>query len=161
MSEKGNKMPMSLTSPAFGQGGTIPAIYTCDGENISPPFTWTGIPENTKTLLLVCNDPDAPGRTFHHWAAYNIPPSWNGLKEGYGPETLEEGSCQAINDFRKPGYGGPCPPKGDKPHAYHFRLSALNTEIASAARSASCVKIITLARPHVIEFVELVGFYGR
>ncbi|MHA1547674.1 MAG: YbhB/YbcL family Raf kinase inhibitor-like protein [Alphaproteobacteria bacterium] len=152
---------MILTSPDFGQGETIPAEYTCDGEDRSPSFAWSGMPEDAKTLLFVCDDPDAPGGVFHHWAAYNIPPTWTGLKAGYGAETLEEDFLQAINDFGRPGYAGPCPPKADKPHGYHFRLSALSTTIVSAAPSANCVEIITLARPHVMDFVELVGFYGR
>lgn len=154
-------MPLSLTSPAFAQGETIPRRHTCDGDNVSPPLQWTDAPEGTRTLLVVCDDTDAPGGIFHHWAAYNIPPDWTGLREGYGPETVEGGFYQAINDFSKPGYGGPCPPAADKPHAYHFRLSALSTEIVSAAPGASCVEIMTLARPYVIEFVELIGFYGR
>lgn len=154
-------MALTLTSPAFEQGGTIPKKFTCDGDNLSPPLTWSGVPDGAQSLLLVCDDPDAPGGVFHHWAAFNIPADWTGLGEGYGPETLEEGFRQAINDFGKPGYGGPCPPKGDDPHGYHFRLSALEAPLVSAESSATCTEVITLARPYVIEFVELVGFYGR
>jgi Raf kinase inhibitor-like YbhB/YbcL family protein len=154
-------MAMTLTSPAFEQGGTIPKRHTCDGENRSPVFAWSNVPNGAQSLLLVCDDPDAPGGVFHHWAAFNIPADRTGLEGGYGPETLEKGFRQAINDFGKPGYAGPCPRKGDAPHAYHFRLSALDTVLVSAAPSASCVEVITLARPHVIEFVELVGMYGR
>lgn len=154
-------MTLILTSTAFTQGGTIPKLYTCDGRNISPPFRWTDVPEGAESLLLVCDDPDAPSGVFHHWAAYNIPADWRGLKEGYGPESLEPGFLQAMNDLGKPGYGGPCPPKGDKPHAYHFGLSALETTIVSAAPTATCVEVMTLAEPYVIEYAELVGFYGR
>lgn len=154
-------MILTLTSPAFGQGADIPKKYTCDGENISPHLRWSGVTREAGSLLLVCDDPDAPGGVFHHWAAYNIPSGWTELKEGYGPETLEEGFRQAINDFRKPGYAGPCPPKGDKPHAYHFRLSALREPIISAASSATCAEIERLAEPLEIAFAELVGYYGR
>lgn len=154
-------MTITLMSPAFGQGEMIPKRYTCDGDDWSPPLNWSGLPEGTKSLLIVCDDPDAPGGVFHHWAAFNIPVDWTGLKEGYGPETLEPGFRQAINDFGKPGYAGPCPPRGDEPHAYHFRLSALDTMIVSAASSATCLEVITIARPNVIEFVELIGYYGR
>lgn len=154
-------MALTLRSPAFAQGGAIPKKYTCDGENRSPPFAWSGVPERTQSLLLVCDDPDAPGGVFHHWAAFNIPADWTGLRGGYGPETLEDSFRQAMNDFGKPGYAGPCPPRGDKPHAYHFRLSALDTVLVSAASSATCVEVITLAGPCEIEFVELIGFYGR
>jgi hypothetical protein len=158
---KETAMAMKLSSPAFGEGETIPAEYTCDGGNRSPAFIWGGIPDNTISLLLVCDDPDAPGGIFRHWAAYNIPPDFPGLEAGYGPESLEPGFMQAVNDFGKPGYGGPCPPKGDKPHSYHFRLSALSDRIESAAPGATCEEIQRLARPMVIDFVELIGFYGR
>lgn len=152
---------LTLTSPDFGPGETIPARFTCDGDNVSPALRWTGVPEAAKELLLVCDDPDAPGGVFHHWAAYGISPRTSFLRSGFGPESIEPGFMQAINDFGKPGYGGPCPPKGDKPHSYHFRLSALREKITSAAPGATCLEIIALSRPHVIEFVELVGFYGR
>ncbi len=152
---------LTLTSPDFNMGETIPERFTCDGQNISPAFRWTGIPEGTKELLLVCDDPDAPRGTFHHWAAYSIPPDWSFLRSGFGAETLEPGFRQAINDFGKPGYGGPCPPHGDAPHSYHFRLSALSDHITSGESGATCVEVIRLAQPYVIEFVELIGLYGR
>lgn len=154
-------MTLTLTSSAFGQGETIPKKYTCDGDDVSPPLSWSVVPDGTRSLLLVCDDPDAPSGLFHHWAAYDIPPDWTELGEGYGPESLEESFRQAVNDFGRPGYGGPCPPRGDKPHAYHFRLSALSDVIVSAAPSARCAEVIRLARPYVIEYIELVGFYGR
>ncbi|WP_372892504.1 YbhB/YbcL family Raf kinase inhibitor-like protein [Rhodosalinus sp.] len=152
---------LALTSPDFGSGETIPARFTCDGENLSPGVRWTGLPEGTRALLLVCDDPDAPGGTFRHWAAWGMDPAAGGLDAGYGPATLEPGFRQAINDFGKPGYSGPCPPEGDAPHAYHFRLSALSEPIAGAAPDASCEEVAALARPHVIAFAELVGVYGR
>ena len=180
-------MALTLVSPAFGQGEEIPKRYTCDGEGISPPLAWQGVPEGARSLLLVCDDPDAPGEVFHHWAAYEIPVDWTRLDEGFGAETLASGIRQAINDFGNPGYGGPCPPQGHGRHRYHFRLSALALAIGSgiavglggkdyvadniarwlrgtplsAAPSASCLEVIRLARPHIIEFVELVGLYGR
>lgn len=110
---------------------------------------------------MVCDDPDALGGVFCHWAAWGISPDSGFLRSGFGPETLEPGFQQAINDFGKPGYGGPCPPKGDAPHSYHFRLSALREPITTAASGARCEEIIALARPKIIEFTELVGFYGR
>ena len=154
-------MTMTLTSSAFAPGGRIPADHTCDGADLSPPFAWSGVPAGTRSLLLVCDDVDAPGGIFRHWAAFDIPPAWTGLEAGYGPETLEPGFRQAINDFKKPGWGGPCPPEGDAPHHYHFRLSALFEPIVGAAPSATCLEVQTLARPLVIDFVELVGVYGR
>jgi len=151
----------ALTSPDFNPGELIPEHFTCDGRNVSPAFRWTGVPEETRELLLVCEDPDAPGGIFHHWAAYGIPPEWSFLHSGFGAESNEPGFRQAINDFGKPGYGGPCPPRGDKPHSYHFRLSALSEPIAEAAPGATCVEIMDAARPNVIGTTELVGLYGR
>jgi len=87
-------MPLTLESSAFEAGATIPKRYTCDGENTSPPMTWAGVPTGTKSLLLVCIDPDAPGGTFHHWAAYNIPPDWSGVALGFGAE-LQQGRAGA------------------------------------------------------------------
>jgi hypothetical protein len=154
-------MTLTLTSPAFAQGEEIPARYTCDGENRSPALVWDGVPEGTRSFLLVCDDPDAPSGVFHHWAAFDIPAAWRGLDAGFGPESLEPGFRQAVNDFGKPGYGGPCPPRGHGLHHYHFRLSALSEAGLSAAPSASCVEVMQLARPYVLAFTELVGVYER
>jgi Raf kinase inhibitor-like YbhB/YbcL family protein len=152
---------LMLTSPDFNPGETIPERFTCDGQNVSPALRWSGVPEAARELLIVCDGPDAPGGLFHHWAAYGIPPDWQFLRSGFGPETLEPGFRQAVNDFGKPGYGGPCPPRGAAHHAYHFRLSALDDRIVSAGSGATCEELIRLAAPHVIEFTELIGFYGR
>ena len=154
-------MPLRLTSMAFQHGGDIPNKYTCEGENVSPPLAWSGAPEGTRSFLLVCDDPDAPSEVFHHWAAFDIPPDWRALKEGHSAESLAKGFRQAVNDFGKSGYLGPCPPRGDKPHRYHLRLSALNEPSLPAAPSASCLEVITLAEPYVLEFVELVGLYQK
>lgn len=154
-------MALQLTSPAFEQGGTIPQKYTCDGQNVSPPLRWRGMPDGTRSLVLLCNDPDAPGGLFRHWAAYDIPPEWIELQEGYGPESLAEGFKQAVNDFGKPGYGGPCPPKGHGPHHYHFRLMALAEPDLPLAPGASCAEVEAAAERHVFAEVELVGIYER
>lgn len=150
-----------LTSPDFNQGETIPVRFTCDGDDVSPAFRWANLPEGTVELLLEMDDPDAPGGIFRHWAAWGIAPESGFLRGGFGAATLEPGFQQAINDFGKPGYGGPCPPKGDTPHSYHFRLSALREKLTAAAPGATCEEIVALAQPTVIEFTELVGFYGR
>jgi len=154
-------MPLTLISPAFRQAGDIPTKYTCDGDKVSPPFGWSGAPEGTRSFLLICDDPDAPGKIFHHWAAFDIPLDWRGLNEGHGAESLGNGFRQAINDFGKPGYSGPCPPPGDKPHRYHFRLNALSETSLPVGPSVTCVEIIALASPYILEFVELVGLYQR
>jgi len=152
---------LTLTSPDFNPGETIPARFTCDAENVSPAFRWANLPEGTRELLLVCDDPDAPGGLFRHWAAWGFDIDSGFLRAGFGPESLEPGFQQAVNDFGKPGYMGPCPPEGDAPHSYHFRLSALREPITSAAPGATCEEVQALARPNIIEFTELVGFYGR
>jgi len=154
-------MPLKLASAAFPQGGKIPKKYTCDGHNMSPPFAWSGAPEGTQSYLLVCDDPDAPGRIFHHWAAFDIPPDSRGLKEDDGAASMPHGFRQATNDFGKPGYGGPCPPRGDRPHHYHFRLSALSEPSLPVGTSAKCGEVIALASRYVLESVELVGLYQR
>ena len=154
-------MPLRLTSGAFRQAGDIPQKYTCDGENVSPPLAWSGAPEETRSFLLICVDPDASSGIFHHWAGLDIPPHWRGLNEGHGAESLANGFRQAINDFGKPGYSGPCPPRGGKAHRYHFRLNALSEASLPVGPSVTCVDIIALASPYVLEFVELVGLYGR
>jgi Raf kinase inhibitor-like YbhB/YbcL family protein len=154
-------MPLTIESPAFGAGDRIPKRHTCEGENVSPALTWTGVPAGTESLLLVCFDPDAPGGTFHHWAVYNIPPEWRALDEGFSAKR-SAGSCQeAVNDFGKAGYRGPCPPKGDKPHAYHFRVSALRQVMVKTSPAITCKEVMRAAKPHEIAAAEIVGSYGR
>jgi Raf kinase inhibitor-like YbhB/YbcL family protein len=150
-----------LESAAFEAGATIPKRHTCDGDNTSPPLRWTGAPKGTKSLLLVCVDPDAPGGLFHHWAAYNIPPELTHVDESFGDAARNPACPQAINDFRKTGYGGPCPPKGDRPHGYRFRLSALSEPISTSGHAVACRQIIRLAKAHEIATAELIGHYGR
>jgi len=154
-------MTLTLSSSAFAEGGMIPVKYTCDGEDRSPPFSWNGIPDGTRSLLLVCDDPDAPGGTFHHWAAFNIPPEWGGLAPGYGPNGRAPDIEQAINDFRVRGYRGPCPPRTHKRHGYQFRLSALSERIMPVSQDADCVEIQRLAFAIEIESTELVAFFRR
>jgi Raf kinase inhibitor-like YbhB/YbcL family protein len=154
-------MALVLTSPAFGQGEQIPRKFTCDGDNVSPPLRWSDTPDGTRSLVLLCNDTDAPGATFRHWAVYDIPADRLELNEGYGPETLRDGLKQAINDFGKPGYGGPCPPKGHGAHHYHFRLMALSDPSLPLASDASCEEVEAAAERHVFAETELVGLYQR
>lgn len=154
-------MPLSLTSPDLRHGGRIPVLFTCDGRNVSPEFEWSGVPNGTRCLLLSCLDPDAPSGTFHHWTAYNIPPTKNGLPQGLGHSKQEKDFAQAINDFGHLGYDGPCPPHGHRPHAYHFRLSALKALLEGLPGRATCAKVIELAQPLEIDACELVGYYGR
>lgn len=151
---------MELKSPNFADGANIPPEFTCDGANLSPAFVWSGVPASAQSLLLVCEDPDAPGGTFHHWAFYDIPAQWSGLRAGFGVGSSLSGRHQAVNDFGRPGYGGPCPPHGHGVHHYHFRLSALSSHL-DAAPSARCSEIRRRAGPHEIAVAELIGLYGR
>ena len=105
-------MPLVITSPAIPPDGEIPAQYTCDGADISPPLTWSGVPDDAKSLVLIVEDPDAPSGAFYHWAIFDIPAGSRGLDAGYSATRPATGFREARNDFRKVGYGGPCPPKG-------------------------------------------------
>jgi Raf kinase inhibitor-like YbhB/YbcL family protein len=125
---------MNLVSNSFAEGEFIPPLYTCDGANISPPLSWSGLPKGTRSLALICDDPDAPGGDFVHWVLFNIPPEVGGVEEGQprngsGPG----GSVQGMTDFGRPGYGGPCPPRGT--HRYYFRLFALDAMLEGGTES--------------------------
>ncbi len=147
-------MALELHSPAFAPMGTIPREHTCEGMNLAPPLDWSGVPAGTQTLMLTCDDPDAPRGVFHHWAACNIPATTTALAAG-----ASEGMA-AVNDFGKPGYGGPCPPRGARPHRYVFRLAALDIRLAPPDR-ARCAEIAALAQGHVLAEARLIGLFGR
>jgi Raf kinase inhibitor-like YbhB/YbcL family protein len=149
---------MKLVSSAFADGAAIPRRFTCDGENLSPPLQWSDVPQGSRSLVLLCDDPDAPGSKWHHWAVYDIPPSVTEFAVNAAQNAKMK---QAINDFRKVGYGSPCPPHGHGPHHYHFRLLALSIEDLPAKANASCGDIEREARKHVIAEATLVGWYER
>ena len=124
-------MVMKVESPAFQDGGFIPEMYTCDGEDVSPPLNWGPSPEGIVTWALVCDDPDAPMGTWVHWVVYDLPADVLGLSEDVLPEKeLENGGKQGVNDFQKIGYGGPCPPIGE--HRYFFKVYALDVGLLGA-----------------------------
>ena len=154
-------MALALSSAAFGQGEVIPKKYTCDGDDASPPLRWRGAPEGTRSLVLLCHDPDAPGGTFRHWAVYDIPVRQLGIEEGYRPEPTPDGPRQAINDFGRRGYGGPCPPEGHGEHHYHFRLMALSEPSLPLGPDASCEEVEAAAERHAIGETQLAGVYQR
>jgi Raf kinase inhibitor-like YbhB/YbcL family protein len=154
-------MPLMLASPAIPPGGGIASQYTCDGADISPPLTWSGIPDGTKSLVLVVEDPDAPSGTFRHWAAFDIPAASHGLDAGYSKNRPAAGLHEARNDFGRAGYAGPCPPKGHGTHHYHFRLLAISRPTLDLNPTATASDVLRTAEPYAIQRSELVGTYQR
>jgi hypothetical protein len=154
-------MAFQLTSTAFSDGQRIPKRYACDGENLSPPLAWSGAPSTTRSFVLLCDDPDAPAGTWHHWALFDIPATQTELSEGLPREARVQAMRQATNDFVEIGYGGPCPPRGHGAHHYRFRLSALSVDKLSVKERARCKDVERAAHPHVIETADLVGIYSR
>ncbi len=153
-------LTMELASPAFAERSAIPVKYTCDGEDLSPPLQWRNVPQGTKSLALIGDDPDAPGRTFVHWVVYNIPPTAEGLPEGVpAAEALSDGARQGTNDFRRIGYGGPCPPAG-KSHRYVFKLYALDVEL-SLPPGATAQDLVKAMEGHILAEGRLIGMYQR
>jgi Raf kinase inhibitor-like YbhB/YbcL family protein len=152
------EIAMKLVSSAFADGAAIPRRFTCDGENLSPPLQWLDAPAGTRSFVLLCDDPDAPAGTWHHWAAYDLPPTVIELADG---ATRNKNIKQAVNDFRKTGYGGPCPPHGHGPHHYHFRLLALSTDHLQVQANASCPEIEREARKSTVAEAILVCWYER
>ena len=153
-------MAFELTSAAFKAGETIPKVHTCDGQDLSPPLAWKVPPPGTQRFALVCDDPDAPAGTWVHWVIYDIPAATLQLPQGMASTPiLDDGSRQGTNDFKRSGYGGPCPPPG-KPHRYFFRLYALDapTGLDPGVRRAALDKAM---QGHVLASVELMGRYGR
>jgi Raf kinase inhibitor-like YbhB/YbcL family protein len=154
-------MPLMLASPAIPPGGEIPSQYTCDGADISPPLTWSGIPDGTKSLVLVVEDPDAPSGAFRHWAAFDIPAASHGLDAGYSKNRPAAGLHEARNDFGRAGYAGPCPPNGHGTHHYHFRLLAISRPTLDLNPTATASDVLRTAEPYAIQRSELVGTYQR
>ena len=151
---------MYLTSPVFQEGGTIPQEHTCEGRNVSPPLAWTDIPPVTRTLALICDDPDAPGGVWVHWVIFNIPARETGLRENtLKTRTIPNGARQGINDFRGLGFGGPCPPRGSS-HRYFFKLYALDAELNL---DPGCTKadVERSMAGHILAETSLMGRYKR
>lgn len=150
---------MKLSSPAFAEGGMIPKTYTCDGADISPPLRWNDVPANTKSLALICDDPDAPVGTWVHWVAFNLPPTAAGLPEGIQAEKqLPGGGTQGTNSWKRIGYGGPCPPGGT--HRYYFKLYALDATL-SLGNQATAKDLLAAIKEHVLAEAQTMGRYKR
>lgn len=153
-------MALVLTSSAFADGAAIPRKFTCDGEDVSPPLTWAGIPEGTKSLALICDDPDAPMGTWVHWVVWGIPPSAPGLPEAVPPDSVLPGGIkQGLNSWPRTGYGGPCPPPGD-PHRYYLKLYALNADLTLPA-TANKAGLEHAMKGLIIAETKLMGVYSR
>lgn len=156
-------MSMKLASPAFAANAAIPARHTCDGGDASPALQWSGLPAGTRSLVLIVDDPDAPDpaapqRTWVHWVLYNLPAKSTGLPEGAQTAQLPAGTREGRNDWKRTGYGGPCPPKGR--HRYFHKLYALDVELPDLHQPDKA-QLLKAMEGHVLAHVELVGTYQR
>ncbi len=152
-------MALQITSSAFLEGEMIPKLYTCDGADVSPDLSWTGVPENSLGLVLICDDPDAPVGTWVHWVLFNIPAGEPGLPAEIAPEAiLPNGAKHGTNDFRRLGYGGPCPPGGT--HRYFFKLYALD-QVLGLESGATKAQVEEAMKGHILAEGQLMGKYAR
>ena len=150
---------MIITSTAFAADSHIPGIYTCDGQNVSPPLAWSDVPEGTRSLALIVDDPDAPDpkapvRTWAHWVLYNLPPTLEGLPEALTPGTLPEGAHAGLNDWHQTDYVGPCPPVGH--HRYFHKLYALDTVLPDLEEPTKAA-VEEAMQGHILAEAALVG----
>jgi hypothetical protein len=156
-------VPLTIFSSAFLLGGAIPATYTCEGDDRSPPLAWSGIPEGTKSLALIVDDPDAPDpatprMTWVHWVLYDIPPQTPGLPEGVSTAALPAGTREGVNDWKRTGYGGPCPPIGR--HRYFHRIYALDTLLPDLKHPTKS-QLEKAMQGHILAQAELIGTYQK
>ena len=155
-----DKTEIKVVSTAFTEGQAMLKQSTCDGLNLSPPLEWSGVPQNAKTIAIICDDPDAPSGTWVHWVLYNLPADRIGIIENVPPtEKLPGGGLHGTNDFGKLGYGGPCPP-GVTPHRYFFKIYALDNEIPLKA-GATKADLVKSMEGHILGQGQLMGTYGR
>lgn len=153
-------MSLELKSPDFTSGGNIPKQFTCDGTDISPALGWSAPPAATQSFALIADDPDAPVGTWVHWVIFDLPPNLRNLPQNFPKsEQSADGSAQGRNDFRKIGYGGPCPPPG-KPHRYFFKLYALDTKL-NLKPGATKKDLERAMQGHIIAQGEYMGRYSR
>lgn len=157
--ERASKMEISVNSSAFKEGEIIPSKYTCDGANVSPPLSWSGIPDGTKSIALICDDPDAPMGTWVHWVIYNLPRDADGLPEAVPrSETLPNSAKQGTNSGGKIGYDGPCPPSGT--HRYYFKVYALDIS-PNLPPGISKGRLQEETKGHILAEGQLMGRYSR
>ena len=156
-------MTLAISSPAFSNNNGLPDEYSCEGDDVSPQLEWSGMPDGTRSLALIVDDPDAPDprapkRTWVHWVLYNIPTATSGLPKGVPSSHLPDGTLEGINDWKRTGYGGPCPPIGR--HRYFFKLYALDTVLSELSPPTKDV-LLKAIDGHVLESAELVGTYQK
>jgi Raf kinase inhibitor-like YbhB/YbcL family protein len=156
-------MPFAIESPAFPPHGPIPAAYTCEGRDLSPPLRWHDVPAGTKSLVLIVDDPDAPDpaaprMTWVHWVLANLPADSTGLAEGVPAAQLPAGAVPGVNDWKRTGYGGPCPPIGR--HRYYYKLYALDARLAGLSKPTKA-EVVSAMQGHVLAHAELVGTYQK
>lgn len=154
-------MSLTIASSAFPHGGAIPARYTCEGQDRSPPLQWVGVPAGTRSLVLIMDDPDAPDpaapqRTWVHWVLYNLPANCNALPEGV--RVLPAGTLEGTNDWQRTGYGGPCPPIGE--HRYFHKLYALDVVLPDLGRPTKS-QLAQAMQGHVLAEAHLIGTYRK
>jgi len=156
-------MSLNIVSSAFAPNGAIPGDYTCEGRDVSPPLAWSGVPAGAKSLALIVDDPDAPDpaapkMTWVHWVLYDIPASASGLPEAVAAAALPPGTRQGVNDWGRPGYGGPCPPIGR--HRYFHKLYALDTVLPALARPDKAA-LEKAMQGHILGEAVLIGTYQK
>ena len=156
-------MSLKLVSSAFEEGGAIPKKYTCEGQDLSPPLAWSGVPQGAKSLVLIIDDPDAPDpkapkMTWVHWVLYNLPANATGLPEGVTGKALPAGTMVGLNDWKRAAYGGPCPPIGR--HRYFHKLYALNA-VLSGLTQPNKAALEAKMRPHILAQATLIGTYEK
>jgi len=160
--DQGGRMAFSLSSAAFKEGAAIPGKYTCDGADLSPPLSWSGAPPGTAAFALIADDPDAPAGTWVHWVLYDLPAATSQLPENVAKSDAPaglSGALQGRNDFRRTGYGGPCPPPGPA-HRYFFKLYALDASLKLKA-GATKRDVEAAMQGHVLGTAQLMGTYAR
>ncbi len=151
-------MAFGLESRAFAEGGRIPKLHTCEGADLSPAIEWSGEPEGTRSFALIVDDPDAPAGTWNHWLLWDLPAAVHTLPQGFRAGDKGE---SGTNDFGKPGYGGPCPPRGHGPHRYFFKLFAVNTASLGLRRGARRAELDRALAGKVLAEARSMGRYER
>ena len=151
-------MAFTLKAAGFGEGETIPKLHTCEGADSSPAIEWTGEPGGTQSFALVVDDPDAPVGTWNHWLLWDIPAHVHMLAEGFRPGIV---GTSGRNDFKRPGYGGPCPPKGHGPHRYFFKLYALDRPALGLPAGSGRIDLDRALKGRVIAEARYMGRYER